>query len=152
YQVESFAFSDQTITLEQLHKDGLTLQGTAGNDTINAWDGRSFVYAGDGNDIVNTSDKDDLLDGGTGNDTLNAGGGNDTLIGGTGNDILNGGTGSDRYIFSKGHGQDTIYDYGSSSIKDIDQVQFTDVASTDVKFRKEGSDLVLFGYSGDDSL
>ncbi|MEX5538675.1 calcium-binding protein, partial [Pseudomonas syringae] len=83
YQVESFAFSDQTITLEQLHKDGLTLQGTAGNDTINAWDGRSFVYAGDGNDIVNTSDKDDLLDGGTGNDTLNAGGGNDTLIGGT---------------------------------------------------------------------
>ncbi|MBG8766749.1 calcium-binding protein, partial [Neisseria meningitidis] len=37
--------------------------------------------------------------------------GNDTLIGGAGNDYLEGGSGSDTYVFGKGFGQDTVYNY-----------------------------------------
>ena len=48
---------------------------------------------------------------GSGNaDQLNGTAGNDLLVGGTGNDHLEGGEGNDTYIFSKGDGEDRIFD------------------------------------------
>ena len=51
--------------------------------------------------------------GGSGNDYLYGNGGSDLLDGGTGNDRLEGGTGTgtDTYIYRKGDGNDTIYEY-----------------------------------------
>jgi len=66
-------------------------------------------------DTLTGTESDDVLMGFGGNDTLSGNGGNDKLDGGTGNDNLNGGTGNDTYIFEKGYGQDTIYDYDSTT-------------------------------------
>ncbi|MBD4920706.1 calcium-binding protein, partial [Xanthomonas citri pv. citri] len=93
-------------------------------------------------------------DAGAGNDTINGSYGDDTLIGGTGNDILKGSYGADTYLFSKGHGQDVIYEYSDSanSKRDIDTLKFTDVNYAEVKFRRVGDDLMLFGYHDTDSV
>ncbi|MDE8035575.1 calcium-binding protein, partial [Actinobacillus equuli subsp. equuli] len=74
--------------------------------------------------------------------------GDDLLIGGLGNDTLKGGYGSDTYIFSKGHGQDVIYEDSDTQHRehDIDILEFTDVNYAEVKFRREDNDLVIFGY------
>jgi len=70
-----FSDADTTAT------DGLSYQGSFGNDVFTATDG------------------DDALYGRAGNDTLSAGSGNDLLDGGSGHDRLDGGSGADRYVF-----------------------------------------------------
>ncbi|WP_151840059.1 type I secretion C-terminal target domain-containing protein [Acinetobacter soli] len=149
--IEKFAFSDQTITMEYFRQNGLIFDGTDAGEMITTWSYKSIVYAGAGDDIVNASSYDDVLDGGSGNDKLYGGDGADTLIGGTDNDYLEGGYRGDTYIFSKGHGQDTVYDY-SGGLAGDDTIKFTDVKFEEVKFRKEGSDLKLFGYNEGDSI
>ncbi|WP_436899670.1 calcium-binding protein, partial [Acinetobacter gyllenbergii] len=133
------------------------------------WTGKSHALGGDGNDILNGNSGIDYLEGGSGDDTLNGGGGDDTLSGGSGDDKLYGGVGADTlngglgndyldggyqgdtYIFSKGHGQDTVSDYsGGQTGEDI--LKFTDVKFTDVKFTKDLDDLLLWGYSDGDSV
>jgi len=92
---------------------GITVNGDAGNDTINLADvdsahgytdatlqsGNVATHAGDGSDSVTGSDYPesiygdggaDVLRGGTGNDTIEGGVGNDTVYGGAGNDWLSG--------------------------------------------------------------
>ncbi|WP_269915564.1 calcium-binding protein, partial [Acinetobacter sp. HY1485] len=147
YQGESFIFNDQTIGAKDVFDMTFVFNGTSGNGYMSTWIGKSIVNAGGGDDTVYTSDKDDYLDGGADNDTLNAGGGNDILVGGTGNDTLNGGAGNDTYLFSKGHGQDTIYDYEGQNL-----IQFTDVKASEVTFSKDNDDLILSGYNGSDSV
>ena len=130
------ALGNNAITLLNATK------GTDKDDVLQdlEWTGKKDVRlsAGAGNDT---------LIGGMGNDELYGGAGNDTLIGGAGNDYLAGGDDADTYVFAKGHGSDKVYDSSKQST-----VQFTDVNFADVKFRREGSNLVLFGYNGDDSV
>lgn len=129
-----------------LGNDVITLlnatQGTNKDDVLQdlEWTGKKDVRlsAGAGNDT---------LIGGMGNDSLYGESGNDTLIDGASNDYLAGGDDADTYVFAKGHGSDKVYDSSKQST-----VQFTDVNFADVKFRKEGTDLVLFGYNSDDSV
>ena len=142
-----FQFADKIVTTADLMKNGLVLQGNDTNESIYGWSGRNEIYGAAGNDKIVTYGADDVLDGGAGNDDLYGGAGNDTLIGGAGNDYLAGGDDADTYVFAKGHGSDKVYDSSKQST-----VQFTDVNFADVKFRREGSNLVLFGYNGDDSV
>ena len=102
-------------------------------------------------DSLNGDSNNNILMGLSGNDKLYGNNGSDTLIGGAGNDYLEGGTQGDTYVFAKGHGQDTVYDYSYATEGD-DTVRFTDIASTEVKFRKNSSNLTVFGYNGDDSV
>ena len=136
-----------------------SVSGRNGNDTLHGESGNDRLYGDNGDDTLNGGAGDDQLDGGYGNDVLNGGEGNDslsgdydddTLDGGTGNDYLGGGQGSDTYLFSKGHGQDTVYDYGDA--KDADTVRFADVALSEVTFREENQHLLLSGYHDEDSL
>ena len=150
-QIEKFEFSDKTLTLTQLAQDGFELHGTDADETIWGWDGKNIIYGEDGNDTIHGSSKEDVLNGGKGNDKLYGSDGSDTLIGGAGNDYLEGGTQGDTYVFAKGHGQDTVYDYSYGAEGD-DTVRFTDIASTEVKFRKNGSNLTVYGYNSDDSV
>lgn len=86
---------------------GVTLAGSAGDQTVT---GSAFA---------------DFIAGGDGADTLSGGDGNDTLFGGAGNDILIGGNGIDKFLFIAGadataaavaaaNGADTITDFKSS--------------------------------------
>ncbi len=84
--------------------DRLSINGGAGNDTIDA----SALPAGT---MVLT------LDGGAGNDKIIGGGGDDALIGGDGNDTVTGGVGKDvaslgvgddRFIWNQGDGSDIV--------------------------------------------
>ncbi|WP_304944912.1 calcium-binding protein, partial [Snodgrassella sp. ESL0253] len=150
YTIEKFVFKDKTVTLAELRKDGMQLHGTSGNDTIVMTNGRALVYGDDGDDNITTGNSNDVLDGGAGNDKLYGNGGDDTLIGGTGDDYMAGGLGNDTYVFAKGHGQDTIYDYDTSGA--VDTIQFTDVDFAEVKFRKSNDHLIIYGYNDNDSV
>ena len=86
------------------------LYGDAGNDTLEGNAGNDTLYGGTGNDTLEGNAGNDLLYGDAGNDTLEGNAGNDTLVGGTGNDRLEGGEGNDAYVFSKGDGEDRIFD------------------------------------------
>jgi len=74
-----------------------TLEGTNGNDSINALGGDDTVYGYDGDDGLQGGSGNDTLYGDAGNDALDGGAGNDTLFSGGGNNILSGGPGNDTY-------------------------------------------------------
>ena len=150
------------------YADGSTLSGLDGNDYLYGASGKDTLYGGGGNDVLYGNDGDDTLEGGSGNDNLNGGKGNDRLLGGEGNDYLNGddgndildggagndslsgGNGADTYVFGKGFGQDTVYNHDSDN--SVDTVRMQGIRLAETQFRKEGSDLVLFGYAAGDSV
>ncbi|MFC2448007.1 MAG: hypothetical protein ACFNVL_03635, partial [Candidatus Nanoperiomorbus sp.] len=89
-----------------------TARGTAKDDVMSGAVDRDNIIAGNyGDDTIYGSNGVNILYGEAGNDSLYGGSNNDTIIGGKGNDRLSGGYGNDTYIFSKGDGKDTIYDY-----------------------------------------
>ena len=69
---------------------------------------------------------------GSGNDYLYGNDGDDILDGGTGNDWLYGGNGNDTYIFGKGYGNDTIEDWGGSSIVKLKDISSSEVTITNL--------------------
>jgi Ca2+-binding RTX toxin-like protein len=84
--------------------DGLTINGLAGNDKINASTLPASVIrlgidGGVGNDTIVGSADSDILFGGDDNDTVTGGGGDDTAILGTGDDL---------FVWKSGDGNDTI--------------------------------------------
>ncbi len=72
---------------------------------------------------------------------LNTGSGVDTLTGGLGNDTLIGGIGSDTYLFARGDGADSIYEYdGTGANTNI--LQFTTAVNYDqLWFKQIGNNL-----------
>jgi Ca2+-binding RTX toxin-like protein len=82
-----------------------TIQGTAGNDTLNGTSGPDVIAGVNGNDTINGLGGDDTLCGGKGLDTVNGGAGHDLVLGGEGNDKLDGG--ADKDICGGGPGTDT---------------------------------------------
>ena len=96
-QIESVTFSasSESFTQAELTDPFLTINGTAGNDTIEGGGG----YA-------------ETLNGLAGNDTIIARAGSDLITGGLGNDTLSGGPGADRYFFKSGDGSDVIHEEG----------------------------------------
>ncbi len=129
YQIDHFIFADQTLTRDELKNNSIMkLYGTENNDIINDWQGSTTIFGGDGDDMINAVQ------------------GDDTLIGGQGNDILKGGFGADTYLFSKGHGQDTIFEDSNYSNRDydIDSLIFTDIEDiSDLYFSKNNNDLII---------
>ncbi len=87
------------------------------------------MIAHGGNDQLYGAGGNDTLDGGAGNDYLSGGDGNDFLDGGIGNDRLEGGAGDDTYIFARGYGHDTIFDYqGLNTIRFQGNIKPSDLA------------------------
>ena len=112
---------------------------------------KPFEYYGDDSDnTITTSSLDDEIYAEDGDDKVYAGYGNDTIVGGRGNDYLQGGEGSDTYIFSKGDGQDTIYDYDTNP-NNKDTIQLgADILNT--IFKKQGNNLNISFADSDDSI
>ncbi|HNL81262.1 MAG TPA: calcium-binding protein, partial [Agitococcus sp.] len=95
---------------------------------------------------------DDLLIGGESDDNLAGDGGADTLIGGLGDDTLTGGEGVDVYIFNKGDGNDTIYNFQQTQADDK-LILGNGFSAANLVLMREGFDLLItFGNSPNDSL
>jgi Ca2+-binding RTX toxin-like protein len=127
------------------------LDGGSGDDRLFGGIGNDRLYGGAGNDFLFGELGDDYLDGGNGDDRLYGGIGDDILVGGLGNDYLEGDIGNDVYVFSKGHGQDTILEYNPCSMN-VNTIRFKDVRANELVYRKDGFDLVMSGYNGTDSV
>ncbi len=84
-----------------------------------------------------------VLQGGAGVDVLAGGGGDDTLIGGAGNDILIGGGGHNTFVFNKGDGSDTIFDFKSGDHVQLNGYGFADATAADAALSQQGNDVVL---------
>ncbi|MCK9194963.1 MAG: hypothetical protein M0P19_13945 [Nevskia sp.] len=169
YTVDAIQFSDGTqwnynYVLDQV------LRGTAGNDTLQSFQGGSALYGlsgndtlnGDvGNDVLNGGDGQDIISGNAGNDSLNGDAGDDRLFGGAGNDVLEGGAGNDYlqgdagndiYLFGRGSGQDTIYNADFDAGRQ-DFVQLAaDINPDDVLLARVNNDLILTLVGATDTL
>ncbi|HOP39677.1 MAG TPA: calcium-binding protein, partial [Geobacteraceae bacterium] len=124
-RIEQIEFSDGTVwdaAYLQLRAN-LPIVGTAGDDSLSAWAGENST-----------------LQGLEGNDVLYGGDGDDTFEGGPGNDTTNGGYGNDIYLFNRGDGQDTIYEYSGN----LDAIRFgAGITPGDVSLIRSGSDLIF---------
>ena len=120
--------------------------GQEGNDTLWGGEGGDRFFGGTGNDTA---------DGGTGNDTIYADAGFDTVIGGEGDDELYGGFNADEFVFSDGHGNDTIGEFDATNPTEVLNFShlsgfsaFTDVMNAAVQ---TGSDVII-RTGGDSSV
>jgi Ca2+-binding RTX toxin-like protein len=84
-----------TIEGAEASNDSLTINGLAGDDTINA--------SGLSADLINLT-----INGGSGNDTITGSKGNDLVNGGQGNDVASLGAGDDTFVWNPGDASDTV--------------------------------------------
>ena len=99
----------------------LTVNGDAGNDTINSGPGTTGTYGGGaGNDTLNGSGMRDRLNGQEGNDILAGGDGSDSLDGGDDNDTIAGGAGPDQISSTHRDGADSL----SGGASDFDRLDY----------------------------
>lgn len=130
-------FADSTVWSQADIEQRMVIPGaTEGNDTLGGFDTNDVIHGLGGNDVISGNAGDDELYGEEGNDSLNGGAGNDTLDGGSGDDSLSGSAGSDTYLFGRGAGHDTIFDYGEDA-DDVDTViMAADLAPGDIVVKR----------------
>ncbi len=125
--------------------------GTSGNDRLNGTDGNDVIDAGDGNDRISGRDGDDTILGGAGNDRISGNDGDDTIDAGTGNDRVYAGDGDDTVI--AGDGNDRVYGWdGDDTIDGGDGNDYLSGGDgNDTLLGGDGNDR-LSGGDGDDIL
>ncbi|HOV03773.1 MAG TPA: calcium-binding protein, partial [Kaistiaceae bacterium] len=70
-----------------------------------------------------------------GDDRLGGSGGDDLLVGGTGDDVIDGKDGSDTYAYTRGDGNDVIFDVpGAGWYDEVDTLELHGIARADVTF------------------
>ena len=119
--------------------DADLLRAGQGNDTVLGNAGDDTLMGNNGRDVLRGDGGDDLILGGRGADTLFGSDGADRLIGQTGNDRLTGGSHADTFVFSRGHGHDTITDFRIGE----DMIEITRGANglQQLGFLEQGSDV-----------
>ncbi|MFO0701090.1 MAG: putative Ig domain-containing protein [Nitrospira sp.] len=138
-----------------------TLLGASGADIVNGGAGNDTILGGSGNDTLSGEDGVDIIDGGAGDDQLFGGSGNDSLIGGSGadhftggagNDTVIGGVGNDQYDFSRGDGQDSIFDSDPFSGNQDRAVFGTTINPLDLVISRQANDLRLAIHGAADQV
>lgn len=123
-RIENFAFSDGSMIMaSEIDRAVLIEMSTGGDDTITGYN------------------SNDAMDGGLGNDTLYGGLGNDTLKGGYGNDTMDGGAGDDTYVYSRGDGDDAVFEGAFNGSGD--RLLFTSINAEDVTLVRDGADVTI---------
>jgi Ca2+-binding RTX toxin-like protein len=154
--VASWSLLDQNRIVQVEFDDGTVWQqadlldmmrpvvnGTEGNDYLGGTAVAEKMYGLGGNDTLYGSGGGDLLDGGAGDDSLQGGDGNDSLEGGAGADQLRGGAGNDVYLFGRGAGRDSVYDYDQAG-GDVDTIRFdATVSAADIRVTRDDGNLYL---------
>jgi len=159
--------------------DDGTILGLAGDDTITDDSGSDTIDGGAGDDIIiDSGSGTNILRGGDGNDTItfspNA---NNTIEGGAGDDLINvdyqyysgssytntifGGMGNDHiwtwgasdiFLFNRGDGQDSIYEYDAGN-GGQDIVRFAaDILPGEVELTRNDSDLFIKVLGTEDQI
>src|SRR5690349_9335280 len=116
-----------------------TVNGFSGSDTIFGGAGSDQILGGFGNDVIEGGTESDSLGGEQGNDTLRGGDGCDGLNGGVGDDVLEGGADGDSLVGDTG--SDTLI--GGAGNDSLNDVTFVDSNS---------DNNLLDGGAGTDSL
>lgn len=116
---------------------------TSGNDNPSLTDQSDIVLAGEGNDALYGQNGNDRLFGQAGDDRIFGGSGNDLISGGAGNDLLYGEAGADTYVYGRGYGNDTIFDYAENGVR-RDTVRFLGLNPADVRVTADFSDNLVF--------
>lgn len=134
-----------------LEKLGYQL-GTETDDRFYGNELSNLILGSKGNDYLAGYGGSDILEGGDGDDELHGDVGTDILNGGAGNDKLyGGGNEADTYVFAKGHGKDTVYDYGWGK-EHTDTLIFENVEFSDAFFSRLDNDLTVKAYGNDDQV
>jgi Ca2+-binding RTX toxin-like protein len=115
------------------------LQGGKGNDDLRGGKGVDVLQGGDGNDDLKDRHGATVFDGGAGNDEMEGGRASDFFAGGRGNDELELGGGNDVIAFNKGDGRDKIEGECQDGVLSLGG----GIRYEDLRFRKDGKDLVL---------
>ena len=145
------AFNNSVETISADGREGVTIQGGAGNNTFNfsrtTLDGVEAIDGGDGNDRITGSRGDDVIRGGEGRDDLRGGDGDDRLEGDGGNDRLRGQDGDDTLIGGEGDDRLEGGDGADVLIGGLGDDTLTGGAGDDVFVYAEGdgSDVVRAG-------
>jgi Ca2+-binding RTX toxin-like protein len=128
--IDSFQFTDRTLTYDQLLALGFDLSATGPRQ------------------VVNGTSVNDRLSGLPGQDTLIGGAGDDTFTGGPG-DVFIGGSGNDTYNFNLGDGQETIQDSATPGAGT--RIQFgSGITQADLTFTQGANTLTItVGTAGD---
>lgn len=124
------------ITLGGLTND--TLNGLGGNDTLNGGSGNDILNGGDGMDILIGGFNEDTLDGGNGDDTLNGDSGNDAMTGGAGDDKVNGDVGNDTYYYTTGK---DVYNEASGTDSIVLTASYTQAGT---RYFRIGNDMQIY--------
>ena len=164
--INAYAGNDYLVSFSTLISDSyygyVTIDGGAGDDTVEGFGHLTYINGGSGNDSLYSSGKNNTVIAGTGNDyvvnygsynIINAGTGNDTIenksigdhstiTGGAGNDLISLSSASDAnvIVYSAGDGDDTILGFNTDDTLYITNGTYTKADS--------GSDLILTIGSG----
>src|SRR5262245_33678876 len=123
------------------------IDALGGNDTVKGFSGSDTIFGGAGNDQLVGGFGNDVLEGGTEHDSLSGEQGNDTLRGGDGFDVLNGGTGDD--VLEGGADGDTLIgETGSDTLVGGDGND----SLRDEAFVENSDNNILDGGAGSDDL
>ena len=131
YRIERIEFADGSV-LEGADLVAPFL-GTSGDDTLTGTTEDDVLRGLEGNDVLLGAGGNDVLDGGAGNDTLYGGVSGYTSGAGAGNDI---------YLFARGYGSDSIYDYDTAA-GNRDTIRLLDLNAADVTLWRDGSTFVI---------
>ena len=115
------------------------LQGGKGNDSLQGGSGVDILQGGAGKDKLVDKDGSTVFDGGRGKDELTGGRSADFFAGGRGKDELHLGGGNDVIAFNKGDGVDHIEGECQDGVLSLGG----GIRYEDLRFRKDGKDLVL---------
>ncbi|MEW6351947.1 MAG: calcium-binding protein [Thermodesulfobacteriota bacterium] len=151
YRVEQIQFMDGT-TWDEAEIISRAFGPTEGDDVIYGRPVEDVLSGGGGSDRLYGRAGNDILHGDADEDQLYGEAGDDLLEGGPAGDGLDGGTGNDRYFFSRGFGQDTLWDQDATP-GNTDTIEFGEgILPGDVRLERLGNDLKITLSGTDDAV
>ncbi|MDO9317567.1 MAG: calcium-binding protein [Gammaproteobacteria bacterium] len=144
--------SETADVLDGMSSENEILYGYGGNDTITDTSGDASIYGGAGNDDITFGySENHTIHGDEGDDYLHASyiGADatsklNTFVGGSGNDRIVSGSSKDTYVFNRGDGQDTIWDYNSFGSAGADKILFgAGIVQGDLKVTNSSGHIVI---------
>jgi Ca2+-binding RTX toxin-like protein len=127
-RVEAIQLADGSV----IGADALAAARMRGSETA------EVIQGSDSADYIEALAGTDVLKGGWGDDVLDGGAGDDTLYGGWDGYFSFAGAGNDTYLFGRGYGNETIYDY-DTTVGSIDTLRLIGLTLADVTIKRDAS-------------